>query len=101
MQKRIGQLCWILADKSVLKGFTLEKHAGIAKCSNTCERQEGQYISFFHVLLEFLDSRFFIVSIPWMLCEEIANKWSKAQNDIIFTILSGKYGANVNVKVPS
>ena len=23
--KRIGQLCWILAEKSVLKGFTLRK----------------------------------------------------------------------------
>ena len=23
IQKRIGQLCWILAEKSVLKGFTL------------------------------------------------------------------------------
>ena len=26
MQKRIGQLCQILAQKSVLKGFTLERH---------------------------------------------------------------------------
>ena len=44
---------------------------------------------------------FFIVSIPWMLCEEIANKWSKAQINIIFTILSAKYGANVNLNIPS
>ena len=33
-KKRIGQLCWILAEKSVLEGFTLYMHADFTKCSN-------------------------------------------------------------------
>ena len=35
-KKRIGQLCWISAEKSVLKGFTLLRHGDFTKCSNTC-----------------------------------------------------------------
>ena len=37
IQKRIGQLCWISAEKSVLKGLTLLGHEDFARCSNTCE----------------------------------------------------------------
>ena len=39
MQKRIGQLCWISAEKSVLKGFTLLRHRDFMKCRNTCAPQ--------------------------------------------------------------
>ena len=35
--ERIGQLCWISAEKSVLKGFTLLGHEDFTRCSNTCE----------------------------------------------------------------
>ena len=37
IQKRIGQLCWISAEKSEMKGFTLLRHGDFTKCSNTCE----------------------------------------------------------------
>ena len=36
IHKRIGQLCWILAEKSVLKGFTLWRHADFTKCTYKC-----------------------------------------------------------------
>ena len=35
-KKRIGQLCWISAEKSVLEGFTLLGHEDFTRCSNTC-----------------------------------------------------------------
>ena len=35
--RRIGQLCWISAEKNVLKEFTLLGHGDFTKCSNTCE----------------------------------------------------------------
>ena len=47
--KRIGQLCWILAEKSILKGFTLLRHGDFTKCSNTCEKMF--YLSWFLVAL--------------------------------------------------
>ena len=34
--KKIEQLCWIMAEKNVLKGFTLWEQADFTKCSNTC-----------------------------------------------------------------
>ena len=34
--KKVHQLCWILAEKSVLKGFTLDRHADFTKYNNTC-----------------------------------------------------------------
>ena len=36
-KKRIGQLSWISAEKSVLKGFTLLGHEDFTRCSNTCD----------------------------------------------------------------
>ena len=32
-----GKLCSILSEKSALKGFTLQRHADFAKCTNTCD----------------------------------------------------------------
>ena len=39
--KRIGQLCCISAEKSVLKGFTLLRQGDFTKCNNTCGYRYG------------------------------------------------------------